>query len=66
MPRLRKQVIAEMLSTMPNPDSTDAAQRCILQLQRKVAVQDKLIHDLSGAVTRLQQQLYAIKQTQKG
>lgn len=60
MPRLRKQAIAEMLATMPNPESTDTAQRCILQLQTRVAVQQKLIDDLSGAVTQLQRRMYTI------
>lgn len=63
MSRLSQKAITELLTTMPNPETSTDRNRYILQLQRKVSVQDKLIQDLSHAITRIQQQLYALNQT---
>lgn len=72
--RLSKKALDELMQNLKNPTTRIEQDAHVLQLQRRVAVQQKLIDDLSSAVTQLQQRLYAINhklnqtqtQTQKG
>ena len=67
---LSKQALNELYSSLPVTETLGQAmdrnvispliQRTILQLQRTVAMQGKLLHDQSRAVTRMQHQLYAL------
>ena len=67
---LSKQALNELYASLPVTETLEQAlnqhgispliQRTLLALQRTVAVQGKLLHDQSRAITRMQHQLYAL------
>lgn len=58
--RFSTAAINEMVREIKNPTTPAEENRHILQLQRKVAAQQKLIDDLSSALTHINQRLYGI------
>lgn len=68
---LSRQALNELNSSLPVTETLGQAmgrhgispliQRTILQLQRTVAMQGKLLHDQSRAVTRMQHQMYVMQ-----
>jgi len=60
MSRFSRKAIDEMLQNCRNPATPAQENRAVLQLQRQVAAQQKLIDDLSSALTHINHRLYSI------